>query len=244
MPLPLYSYRQYSKNFDIYYYFVLATFVFYLVICLRFFWRLFIVKSLFTLILEFVLLVISSVIFYIFVSFLVKKVEDNDNSWGRGFEAEELVGTKLAALGNEYLVIHDVLKDKEKGNIDHIVVGPTGVFVIETKANYGWLVDFCGSKQHFTDLADKFMRQVAGNALWIHNLIRKELYLDGFIQGLVIRPFNKDFKVKSNSSNNVWILDGNTAYDLIKNSPGHMSKKHVEQVYKLLCQINRENKKK
>lgn len=41
-------------------------------------------------------------------------------------------------LGSNYSIFNDVLlKDGKRGNIDHVVVGPTGIFVIETKNNRG-----------------------------------------------------------------------------------------------------------
>ncbi|MCW1887419.1 NERD domain-containing protein [Luteolibacter flavescens] len=57
-----------------------------------------------------------------------------------GFEGERYVAEKLAGLSpHGFRVYHDFLFDMKAGgkqtdfNIDHIVVGPTGVFAIETK---------------------------------------------------------------------------------------------------------------
>jgi len=62
---------------------------------------------------------------------------DYDN-WARGAEGEEVVGKILEDLSAEgWLVIHDV--SFGRGNIDHIVVGPGGVFTIETKSRGGKL---------------------------------------------------------------------------------------------------------
>jgi hypothetical protein len=53
-----------------------------------------------------------------------------------GFVAERSVGEALNALRAEgYVVMHDVEQQWE-GNIDHIVSGPTGAYMIETKARY------------------------------------------------------------------------------------------------------------
>jgi len=66
--------------------------------------------------------------------------------WKSGLNGERRVTNNLSdKLGNEYSIFNDVLlKDpKRKGNIDHIIIGPTGIFVIETKNNQG-LVTFNG----------------------------------------------------------------------------------------------------
>jgi len=45
-------------------------------------------------------------------------------------------------LSSDYSIFNDVLlKDgKRSGNVDHIIVGPTGIFVMETKNNKGLLL--------------------------------------------------------------------------------------------------------
>lgn len=54
-------------------------------------------------------------------------------NWMRGARSEEAVGETLAALtGEGYEVLHDI-PQKFAGNIDHLVSGPSGVYMIETK---------------------------------------------------------------------------------------------------------------
>jgi hypothetical protein len=50
----------------------------------------------------------------------------------KGARGEETVGRVLATLPPAFRVLNDVLVSR--GNVDHVVVGPTGVFAIETKA--------------------------------------------------------------------------------------------------------------
>lgn len=58
------------------------------------------------------------------------------DSWAQGAEGEEAVGRILEGLSaGGWCVIHDVAFGR--GNIDHIVVGPGGIFTIETKSRDG-----------------------------------------------------------------------------------------------------------
>jgi len=62
------------------------------------------------------------------------------DSWAQGAEGEEVVGRILEGLAAKgWHVIHDV--SFGRGNIDHIVVGPGGIYTIETKSRAGkiWL---------------------------------------------------------------------------------------------------------
>ena len=53
-------------------------------------------------------------------------------AWARGADAEAWTSTSLRhALGRDYVVINDT--QLHSMNIDHVAIGPAGVFVIETK---------------------------------------------------------------------------------------------------------------
>jgi len=54
--------------------------------------------------------------------------------WERGAEVEERTAEALAALPPGWVVLHEVAwPGRRYANIDHVVVGPGGVFVIDTK---------------------------------------------------------------------------------------------------------------
>lgn len=54
-------------------------------------------------------------------------------TWHKGAVGEEAVGRVLAGLEPMgFRSLHDI--DTGHGNIDHVIVGPTGVFALETKA--------------------------------------------------------------------------------------------------------------
>ena len=58
--------------------------------------------------------------------------------WGRGAAGEELVGEVLDGLHDDgWFALHDVYLGR--GNIDHVLVGPAGIFTIETKSHRGRL---------------------------------------------------------------------------------------------------------
>jgi hypothetical protein len=83
----------------------------------------------------------------IMIPALMKRVEhETDRSTGRairGAIAEESVATELEKLDDRFHVIHDVIVGP--GNIDHVVIGPAGLFTVETKSHRGH-VTFDGEK--------------------------------------------------------------------------------------------------
>ncbi|MFT3712214.1 MAG: nuclease-related domain-containing protein [Archangium sp.] len=63
-------------------------------------------------------------------------VSSPDRSWRVGAESEEAVGRELAKLGSQWVVVHDRMIGR-RWNADHVVVGPPGAFVLDTKFRSG-----------------------------------------------------------------------------------------------------------
>ena len=80
---------------------------------------------------------ISGIVFCILLFFLIK----NRKWFSRGAKGERTVSDKLHSLGLHYIVLDDLLIPGVHGDtqIDHVVVSPFGVFVIETKCWTGWI---------------------------------------------------------------------------------------------------------
>jgi hypothetical protein len=54
-------------------------------------------------------------------------------AWGIGADGERRTARDLDRLGPGYHVLHDLRLPGSRANIDHLVIGPTGVFTVETK---------------------------------------------------------------------------------------------------------------
>lgn len=59
--------------------------------------------------------------------------------WSSGPRGEELVLDELKKLSDDYVLIRNAVIPPSKGDIDYVLVGPNGVFIIETK-NVGGVV--------------------------------------------------------------------------------------------------------
>lgn len=55
----------------------------------------------------------------------------------RGTEAEQIVVELLGRLSDEYFLVNDVPLRGQRGNVDHVLIGPCGVVAIETKRYAG-----------------------------------------------------------------------------------------------------------
>jgi hypothetical protein len=76
--------------------------------------------------------------------FGVSPLTPENRAWYRGALGEELVGEVLDHLGPEWDVLHGVPISSGVSTIDHLAVGPAGVFAISTKNHSGFEVDVSG----------------------------------------------------------------------------------------------------
>lgn len=66
-------------------------------------------------------------------------------NWAKGADGERRTAATLADLPPPFVVLHDLHVPGSKANIDHLVIGPTGVFVIDSKAYSGGYTDGSGT---------------------------------------------------------------------------------------------------
>lgn len=103
-----------------------------------------------------VLLVLIAVIFAI-----VKTRKTTTAGLDKGAIGEKRVNDLLNTLGKDYTVYHDLYVKKPDGTtsqIDHVVLSPFGIFVIETKNFRGWIYGEEHEK-HWTQIIYKTKNQ-------------------------------------------------------------------------------------
>jgi hypothetical protein len=91
-----------------------------------------------------------------------------------GHEAELAVGQELAELGRAgFRIFHDFPTQDGQLNADHVLVGPSGVFVVETKGrklatDAPWEVQYNGKVLQFPGWAEtEPLTQAGRNAAWL-----------------------------------------------------------------------------
>ena len=103
----------------------------------------------------------------------------------RGAKGEEVVAELLSSLPEEYYVFHDL--SKLAGDIDQIVVGPTGVYVIETKAHGGKVVVTDNQlllNGHSTET--DFIAQCWRNAFWVRDVLKNTIEVEVKVKPILV----------------------------------------------------------
>ncbi len=82
--------------------------------------------------------------------------------WGSGVLGEGMVTKELGKLDDSYYLINGVTVPPNRGDTDHIVIGPNGIFAIESK-NYGGEIECDGDSWNRHKVGKKGKRY----ELWI-----------------------------------------------------------------------------
>ncbi len=136
-----------------------------------------------------------------------------------------MVENALKQLSDEYYLINDIKFSDSYGNIDHVVLGPNGIFVIETKNYTGEII--CNGDKWIRRYLDGWncedydvgspSKQVKRNAWKIKELIKSSKILDKpiWVEGIVVFT-NPDVDLNLESPT-VPILKLDELYYYIKN---------------------------
>lgn len=114
---------------------------------------------------------------FVFGAFKTVKLVEKARNLRLGLEAESAVGEELNLLMKDgFSVFHDIPGDKAF-NVDHVVVGPTGVFAVETKGRAklakkgdksAYTVELRDGRLHFPDWTSTDpLDQAKRNAEWV-----------------------------------------------------------------------------
>jgi len=114
------------------------------------------------------------------------KVRQVRRTWLAGAEAEEKVEDRLAVLEKRgWHVLHGILK-ADGNDIDHVVWGPRGIFVIETKAHRGKVGIEAGVLTFDGRMPERdAVDQVVRNTLFIKDHLKRALRQDRWVVSVI-----------------------------------------------------------
>lgn len=119
--------------------------------------------------------------FYITNSY-IKKVDRIDF----GYKGEINVAKILDELPKDFKVIHDINVD-DKFNIDHLVIGPTGIFTIETKNHIGRITNSGDTLLINNKLFEKdIIKQAISESYYIKEKIKNSLNLNVYVKPVIV----------------------------------------------------------
>jgi hypothetical protein len=119
-----------------------------------------------------------------FIMFFRRKA----NRFYRGWSGEMDIKRELENFSDEYSVFWDIVIGQNKGNIDFVVVGPNGVFMLEVKSHKGE-VGFNGREitlngRNFPQT--NVIKQVHGETWALKNYIKQQTGAEVFVHSVLL----------------------------------------------------------
>lgn len=172
-------------------------------------------------------------------------------TWNLGAKGEELVIEELKKLGKNYQIVNDVKLPNIVGNIDHIVIGENGIFVIETKHHKGnikyeegiWSQEKISlkGKTYLGNFGDP-IKQANRNAVKLREFVfEQKIFSEKF------RPWINTIVVFTNPKINLQIIEEmptdivkvNRLCEAIKNKKTKikLSKKEIDKLFENIIQL-------
>jgi hypothetical protein len=164
----------------------------------------------------------------------VFNVHTDERAWRVGADGEEAVGARLEKLrGNGWYLLHSVPVGKKDSDIDHVAIGPGGVFTLNTKnhpggkiwvAKYqmrvnGQVVPYLRNANHEATRASRLLTKAAGFEVAVRSCV---VVLTGtIIPEVNIKQMPED----------VMVLDRMDVPRWFKKRPAVLSQEQVDAIY-------------
>jgi hypothetical protein len=150
----------------------------------------------------------------------------------KGARAEELVGWLLEDLPSSWHVFHGI-QIRERRDLDHVAVGPGGLYLISTKSMGGlFSLGPTGEVLH-NNQPTKLPQYTAGQAIELRRRLAALMNADGpYVNAVLAVPFARvEF---SGPRHNVWVLHQDDLLRTLETAPPRLTDRQVQAYVKAL----------
>ena len=152
--------------------------------------------------------------------------------WYWGAQGEIVVGRRLTRLGKEWTVLHAVPVGERDSDIDHVVIGPGGVFTINTKNHSGQRVWVAGRTFLVAGQRQDHIRNSEHEARRASRLLSAAAGRDVQVQGVLAVVSPRDLTLRA-APDNVKVLTDDRVVRWLKKRPPVLSALEIEQLSEL-----------
>lgn len=178
-----------------------------------------------------------------YLSKKIKAIENERLSFRKGATGEAIVGFALDNFPDEFRVIHDLTTPH--GNVDHVVIGPTGAYIIDTK-NWKGVVAADGNGELLLNgkpTQKPEIKNLTRRIMSIKEKIKVLSPTDPFVQGVVAFP-SAYIEAKWGTTGYVHCVKDEQLYDyIVENKKSKkLSKKEIDSISQAFLALARMDK--
>lgn len=187
-------------------------------------------------------LTIVALIFTIFYGIKIPAAVKNIKNMRLGRDGECIVAESLLELKTiGYMIYNDIVV--ESFNIDHIIVGPAGVFTIETKTyrktGSNPQISYDGNiiKINRATYKKDPVQQAKGQKYWLEGFVKDKTKMTVKVTPVVIFP--GWYINGSNNNVEVWVLNENALITILKNKEAVLNQEQINLISSHIESYNR-----
>lgn len=152
-----------------------------------------------------------------------------ERAWRRGAEGEEEVGWQLHKLGDGWRVLHGVPVGTGDTDIDHVVIGPPGVFTVNTKNHLGGRVTVTSKAIYVNGTFQPYLAKSRAEGKRATKLLSTSCGYEVIAQPLIVIMAN-ELKIKG-STEEVHVVGRRRTSRWLLNQPQTLGPEEVDAIY-------------
>jgi hypothetical protein len=164
----------------------------------------------------------------------VFNVHTDERAWRVGADGEEAVGARLEKLrGNGWYLLHSVPVGKNDSDIDHVAIGPGGVFTLNTKNHPGGKIWVAKYQMRVNGQVVPYLRNANHEATRASKLLTKAVGFEVSVRSCVVvltGTIIPEVNIKQ-MPDDVMVLDRMDVPRWFKKRPEVLTPGHVDAIY-------------
>ncbi|MHA3703972.1 nuclease-related domain-containing protein [Jatrophihabitans sp. YIM 134969] len=159
-------------------------------------------------------------------------VKTDERAWRIGGDAEEAVARRLARLGPGWRVLHSIPVGERGSDIDHLVVGPGGVFTVNAKNHPDAAVWVRGDTVKVNGVSQPYVRNSRHEATRAGRLLTARAGFDVEVRGVVaIMGMERGFTVVEQPRDTVVIVPRRRIADHLAALPTVLGQPSIARIF-------------
>jgi hypothetical protein len=157
-------------------------------------------------------------------------VHTDERAWRLGGEGEQAVAKQLERLGPAWRVLHSIVLSEKGTDLDHLVIGPGGVFCINTKNHPRAAVWVAGATFMVNGQHHPYVRASEGEAKKVNKVLTVGCGFDVAVRG-VIAVVNANTLTVKQQPTQVRIASRRHLVEWLSSQPQCFSAEKIDTVY-------------
>lgn len=167
----------------------------------------------------------------------VLDVKTDERAWRKGAEGEEAVGARLERLTSRgWRVLHSVPIGTRGADIDHVLIGPGGVYTINTKNHPGKRIWISPNQIRVNGQPVPYLRNSRFEADRVHRILTSALGWDVAARPVLVLltgTLLPQIDIKSRGPTDVLVLDRTDVPGAFKRARRRLQSAQIEEIFEV-----------